>query len=199
MDFNFTEEQSMVRDTVASFLRDKYDFDTRRKIVSSDAGWRAEASLRGRAQAAQFNDAMRTRFDGKDALDVAALGEVARLRGEVGGDDEGGLGLIGTLAAMIIAPIAATIIQLAISRQREYLADATSVRFTRNPQGLVSALRKLESARTPLANANRAVQHLFIVNPLRAATGEETALMATHPSIGQHNARLLNLGDVRDR
>ena len=42
MDFNFTEEQSMVRDTVASFLQDKYDFETRRKIVSSDAGWRAD-------------------------------------------------------------------------------------------------------------------------------------------------------------
>ena len=45
MDFNFTEEQSMVRDTVASFLADKYDFETRRKIVSSDAGWRADLAL----------------------------------------------------------------------------------------------------------------------------------------------------------
>ena len=127
---------------------------------------------------------------------VGAAGRSTRREGGKGGGGIAILLLVLGLVALALAPLFARLVQMAVSRQREYLADATSVRFTRNPQGLVSALRKLESSHTPLANANRAVQHLFIVNPLRAATGEETALMATHQAISQRIARLMNLGDA---
>jgi len=94
----------------------------------------------------------------------------------------------------ILAPIASKLVQLAISRQREYLADATSVRLTRDPQGLISALAKLENSQVPMEGANRATQHLFIVNPLRNFSVDAGALFATHPALSLRIARLRNLG-----
>jgi len=94
----------------------------------------------------------------------------------------------------ILAPIAAMLVRFAVSRQREYLADATSVRFTRNPQGLISALGKLEAAAAPFHGANRATQHMFIVNPFRKFGEDASALMATHPPIEKRIERLRNLG-----
>ena len=90
--------------------------------------------------------------------------------------------------------IARDIVQMAISRQREFLADATSVRLTRNALGLVSALEKLAASTEPMPGANRATQHLFIVNPLRNFGEDASALLATHPPIERRIARLLNLG-----
>ncbi len=94
----------------------------------------------------------------------------------------------------VLAPIAARAVQMAVSRQREYLADATSVQFTRNPNGLISALAKLEAAAKPFPGVSNATQHLFIVNPMQRLTEKTTALMATHPEIGDRIARLRNLG-----
>lgn len=94
----------------------------------------------------------------------------------------------------ILAPIAAMLVRFAVSRQREYLADATSVRFTRNPQGLIAALGKLEAAAAPFRGANRATQHMFIVNPFRKFGEDASALMATHPPIEKRIERLRNLG-----
>ena len=96
----------------------------------------------------------------------------------------------------ILAPIAAMLVRFAVSRQREYLADATSVRFTRNPTGLIRALRKLEAAAEPFHGANRATQHMFIVNPFRNFGEGASALMATHPPIAKRIERLRNLGAV---
>jgi heat shock protein HtpX len=96
----------------------------------------------------------------------------------------------------ILAPIAAMLVRFAVSRQREYLADATSVRFTRNPTGLIRALRKLEAAAEPFHGANRATQHMFIVNPFRNFGEGASALMATHPPIAKRIERLQNLGAV---
>lgn len=93
----------------------------------------------------------------------------------------------------ILAPIAAKLVQFAVSRQREYLADATSVRFTRNPDGLISALEKLTQSAQPFAGASGATQHLFIVNPIRAFTNRTSALFATHPALEDRIARLQNL------
>ena len=76
------------------------------------------------------------------------------------------IGLI-LLVFSIIAPIASLIVQLAVSRQREYLADATSVKLTRNPLGLISALSKLDADSKPFIGANKANQNLFIVNPFK--------------------------------
>ncbi len=99
------------------------------------------------------------------------------------------------LVVAVLAPLAAKAVQMAVSRQREYLADATSVQFTRNPEGLISALQKLEAAAgKPFPGVSDATQHLFIVNPVRAMTAKTSALMATHPDIESRIARLRNLG-----
>lgn len=98
------------------------------------------------------------------------------------------------LVVAILAPLAAKAVQMAVSRQREYLADATSVRFTRNPNGLISALGKLAEAAAPFPGVSRATQHLFIVNPIQQFTARTPALLATHPDIADRIARLRNLG-----
>jgi heat shock protein HtpX len=98
------------------------------------------------------------------------------------------------IVVAILAPIAAKFVQMAVSRQREYLADATSVQFTRNPEGLISALQKLAAAAAPFPGVSRATQHLFIVNPIQTFTEKSLALMATHPDVADRIARLRNLG-----
>ncbi len=98
-------------------------------------------------------------------------------------DNERGNGLvfiIGIILA-ILAPIAATLIQLAISRKREYLADASGALLTRYPEGLASALRKISSAGIPMRTANKATAHLFISNPF--AGGKISKLFMTHPPV----------------
>jgi len=103
-------------------------------------------------------------------------------------EDERG-GIIGLVIAGILAPIAASLIQLAISRTREYQADASGARLTHNPLYLANALRKLESAneRMPL-DAGPATAHLFIVNPLSAEG--MARLFSTHPPIEERIRRL---------
>jgi heat shock protein HtpX len=120
-----------------------------------------------------------------------------RLGGSRGGDRRGGgnaILIIVLLVVAIVAPLAARAVQMAVSRQREYLADATSVQFTRNPNGLISALTKLTEAAAPFPGVSRATQHLFIVNPIQTFTSRSSALMATHPDIEDRIARLRNLG-----
>ncbi|SFG75730.1 Heat shock protein. Metallo peptidase. MEROPS family M48B [Desulfotomaculum arcticum] len=109
-----------------------------------------------------------------------------------GDDDEGGAGLIGGLAMAIIAPIAAMIIQMAISRSREYSADATGARLAGSPDGLANALLKLESAahRIPM-QVNPAASHLFIVNPLSGASLAK--LFSTHPPIQERVNKLRSI------
>lgn len=99
-----------------------------------------------------------------------------------GGDDENpGVGLVGTLAIVILAPIIATVIQLAISRQREYLADAGAVRLLKTPMPLISALQKLESAAKGHhpKNTRATVESLYIVNPFKGSVIR--SLFSTHP------------------
>jgi heat shock protein HtpX len=106
-----------------------------------------------------------------------------------GGDDESPLGLIGSLALVLLAPIAATIIQLAISRQREYSADATGAQISGNPESLASALLRLESgaAANPM-QVNQATEALYIVKPF---SGKGMAsLFSTHPPIEERVRRL---------
>lgn len=89
------------------------------------------------------------------------------------------------LVAAILAPIVATMIQLAVSRRREYLADASGVLLTRFPEGLASALQKISSDREPLEAANRGTAHLYIINPLKGSevAGFMAGLFNTHPPI----------------
>lgn len=110
-----------------------------------------------------------------------------------GDDDEGGGGIIGTLVIAILAPIAAMMIQMAVSRSREYLADETGAKISHNPLSLASALEKLAVAshRIPMTNAQPATAHMFIVNPL---TGKSMAsLFSTHPPIEERIRRLRSL------
>jgi heat shock protein HtpX len=119
-----------------------------------------------------------------------------RIGGGSGRDRKGGGAILLVLLLLfaILAPIAAMLVRFAVSRQREYLADATSVRFTRNPTGLIKALEKLEAAAEPFRGANRATQHMFIVNPFRKFGEGASALMATHPPLRARIERLMNLG-----
>jgi heat shock protein HtpX len=104
-------------------------------------------------------------------------------------DDEGPGGMIGGILMIILAPIAAALIQMAISRSREYEADATGARISGNPLALASALKKLQmgTQRIPM-NANPATAHMFIVNPLRG--GGLVNLFSTHPPMEERIARL---------
>ena len=109
-----------------------------------------------------------------------------------GDDDEGGGigGMIGSLAMAIIAPIAAMLIQMAISRSREYLADASGAEICGRPLALAGALRKLHNASQaiPLHDARPATAHMFIVNPLTG--GGMMSLFSTHPPMEERIARL---------
>jgi heat shock protein HtpX len=107
----------------------------------------------------------------------------------------GGLGLVGTLAMVILAPIAAMLVQMAISRTREYAADDMGARIAGRPEGLVSALAKLDAAAHAIENdsaeRNPATAHLFIVNPL-SGHGMDN-LFSTHPSTENRIAALQQL------
>ena len=93
----------------------------------------------------------------------------------------------------IIAPFVAALVQLAVSRQREYLADATSVELTRNPTGLERALAKIASDQEALEVANRATQHLYFVNPIKKWENRSSGLFSTHPHIVDRINRLRTL------
>ena len=97
------------------------------------------------------------------------------------------------LLLAVLAPMVAGFVRMAVSRQREYLADATAVRFTRNPQGLIGALEKIDRGTFPLPGANRAMQHMYIVNPLDRFDPDPGALWSTHPATADRIARLRNL------
>ena len=106
-----------------------------------------------------------------------------------GGDDESPLGLIGSLALVLLAPISATLIQLAVSRQREYSADATGAQISGNPESLASALLRLEEgARAMPMAVNQATEPLYIVKPFSG--GGFGALFSTHPPIEERVRRL---------
>ncbi len=104
----------------------------------------------------------------------------------------GALFAIIAVVGIILAPIAAQLIQLAISRRREYLADASGALLTRYPEGLASALEKIGSYAAPMRNASHATAHLFIGDPFGAKAGKFVqGLFATHPPVADRVKRLL--------
>jgi heat shock protein HtpX len=112
-----------------------------------------------------------------------------------GGEDEENnspLFIIFGIVAAILAPLVATLIQLAISRQREYLADATGALTTRYPEGLASALEKIEKTGSVMKRQNTSTAHLFFANPLKGSS--LAGLFSTHPPIEERIARLRSMG-----
>ncbi|HEY7862943.1 MAG TPA: M48 family metalloprotease, partial [Thermoanaerobaculia bacterium] len=125
------------------------------------------------------------------AAAIASIGHMFQWGALFGGssDDEGG-SAAGGLAVAILAPIAATLVQLGVSRSREYLADETGARAVGDPEPLASALRKLEAAAHDVpARIAPATASLFIVNPL--AGGRVAGLFSTHPPMARRIERLL--------
>lgn len=112
-------------------------------------------------------------------------------RGNNGGGGNPALLIVG-LVAMLIAPVVATVVQLSISRQREYLADATSALTTRHPDALARALLKLEAAGRPMLRQNSSMAHLWIADPSRP--GIVARMFATHPPIADRVSRLSEMG-----
>ncbi|WP_449279105.1 M48 family metalloprotease [Leucobacter sp. GX24907] len=100
--------------------------------------------------------------------------------------------LVFGLVAMLVAPLVASLVQLAVSRQREYLADATGALTTRHPEALASALHKLSEYGRPMQKQNSSMAHLWIADPLKP--GIMSRLFATHPPIPDRIRRLLEIG-----
>jgi len=123
-------------------------------------------------------------------------GGMGRRRGGSSGNDQAGAILaIVAIVLAILAPLAAYAVQFAVSRRREYLADASAVELTRNPLGLARALTRIASDPAPLRHANRATAHLYIANPLKK-TKEVTGVFDTHPPIQQRIAILLEMAHI---
>jgi heat shock protein HtpX len=122
-------------------------------------------------------------------------GGMGRRRSSSGGGDQGQMiFMIVALVLAILAPLAAYAVQFAISRRREYLADATAVQLTRNPLGLARALNDIATDPRPLRSANRATAHLYIANPLKGKKLKEQAgIFDTHPPIQKRIAILLEM------
>ena len=108
-------------------------------------------------------------------------------------DQKGSAGAIMLVVALlfaIFAPLFAKLLQLAVSRQREYLADASAVQLTRYPEGLASALEKIAGDKEVLEVANRATQHLYIVNPIKPFEKRAKGLFSTHPPLEERVSRI---------
>jgi heat shock protein HtpX len=126
---------------------------------------------------------------------ISTVGYLLRWGAILGGgrsDREGGPGALELLAWAIVAPLVALVIQLAISRSREFGADASGAALVGDPEPLASALLALEQGNeaTPMAQAGPATAHLFIVNPLRGGLGKMLSLFSTHPPVEERVARL---------
>ncbi|MGD9208786.1 MAG: zinc metalloprotease HtpX [Syntrophobacterales bacterium] len=121
---------------------------------------------------------------------LASMARWAAIFGFGGSDDDDGGGIIGLILMSILAPLAAMLIQMAISRSREFLADETGARLAGNPRSLASALEKLATAskRIPMQQASQATAHMFIVNPLSG--GGFTKWFSTHPPVEERVRRL---------
>lgn len=102
--------------------------------------------------------------------------------------------LIIGLALMILAPLVAQLIKMAVSRQREYLADASGALLTRYPEGLARALEKISAQNQPLARATEATAHLYIANPFGSSRKWLTTLFSTHPPVEERIRRLRTMG-----
>jgi heat shock protein HtpX len=114
----------------------------------------------------------------------------ARRRRSRSSGSGGAILIVVALVLALLAPLFARLLQLAVSRQREFLADASAAKLTRYPEGLASALEKIAHDREVLEVANRATQHLYIVNPIKPFEKRAKSLFSTHPPVEERVARL---------
>jgi heat shock protein HtpX len=114
-------------------------------------------------------------------------------RGRRGGGAGGGIFVLLALVLAILAPFIAQMIRFAVSRQREYLADANGALLTRYPEGLASALEKISKDTEPLEVANKATAHLYIINPLLDHRSRLNDLFSTHPPVEERIKRLRSM------
>jgi len=120
-------------------------------------------------------------------------GGTRRSRDDSGGNGAQAIVAIIAIALAILAPIISRFIQMSVSRQREYLADASSVELTRNPAGLERALAKIGEDKEVLEVANRGTQHMYFTNPIKKFEARSSSLMSTHPPILDRINRLREL------
>jgi heat shock protein HtpX len=125
--------------------------------------------------------------------DMFLRGSLGRRNSDSNNNAGGILAIIG-IVLIVLSPLIAKLIQLAISRRREFLADASGALLTRYPEGLANALHKISTSSRPMQNATSATAHLFIANPL-AGTGNKVAnLFSTHPPVEERIKALLGEG-----
>lgn len=128
-------------------------------------------------------------------LRMTIWGRGGRKSSRGGGNFEGILAIVGLVLALL-SPLIATLIKLSISRKREFLADASAIALTKNPQGLIKALKKISQDKEPLEAANKATAHMYISNPLkntRGAAGMFSKMFATHPPVAERLKALQQL------
>lgn len=125
---------------------------------------------------------------------IANMMQWAAIFGVGRSDDEGGGNIFSSLLLAILAPVAASLIQMAISRSREYLADATGAKLCGNPLALASALGKISaySTRVPMHEGSPATAHMFIINPFAGGIGK---LFSTHPPVEERIQRLREMAE----
>jgi heat shock protein HtpX len=116
-----------------------------------------------------------------------------RRRKSTGGGQAGAIIMLVAVVLAVLSPLIAQLIRLAISRKREFLADANGARLTRYPEGLASALVKISSDPEPLEVANKATAHLYIANPLKGVKGNFNKMFATHPPVEERVAALRSM------
>ena len=126
---------------------------------------------------------------------ILRVGNLSRSQGRSKDKKDGGGAImlvifVVAILLAILAPILAQIIQFAVSRQREYLADASGVELTRNPTGLANALRKIDADPDVLETANRGLAHLYIANPIKKFEARADSMFASHPPIKERIARI---------
>jgi heat shock protein HtpX len=126
---------------------------------------------------------------------VSIIANIFMRGGMRGGDRDnkaGNIFMIIGIIFVILSPIFAQLIQLAISRKREFLADASGVLLTRYPEGLASALQKISGANIPMQNTNKAISHLYIANPVSQTNKKFFNLFSTHPPVEQRIKAIMN-------
>jgi heat shock protein HtpX len=103
------------------------------------------------------------------------------------------IGFIGGVIFLALSPLFANLLKLALSRNREFLADSSAIELTRNPDGLISALQKISTDTDPLEQANKSTECMYIYNPIKDKKGKTSSLFSTHPSVEDRIEALKNI------